>query len=297
MEKSNISNFYLLGDRWIYFKIYLSNIETDRLLIDQVLPLTENLSNNNMIQLWFFIRYFDSNNHIRLRFLLRENQKLNQVIEEFNKQLYDDINEKIIWKLETAIYRPELDRYGMNTIDLTERFFYIDSKTILNFIVLEENKFSDPDIRWLFAMRYIDYLLHKFALNSINKLNIFLNLKTSFEREFGIDNISSKQINTKFRHNSRKMESFMNENLTWFKFLIDEDKSERNFIISEIKNKFSSNKSDVEFRNYLNSIIHMSMNRIFSAKNRFYELVLYTFLYKFYQKKSSFKKNHNFNTG
>lgn len=86
-----------------------------------------------------------------------------------------------------------------------------------------------------FAMRYIDYLLHKFALNSINKLNIFLNLKTSFEREFGIDNISSKQINTKFRHNSRKMESFMNENLTWFKFLIDEDKSERNFIISEIK--------------------------------------------------------------
>ena len=42
-------------------------------------------------------------------------------------------------------------------------------------------------------------------------------------------------------------------------------------------------QESIEKDDYVRSIIHMTMNRLFRSKNRLYEMVIYDFLFRYYQ--------------
>ena len=57
----------MTGDKWLYYKLYCGVRISDSLLTDLVLPLVIKLTTESLIEKWFFIRYSDPENHIRLR--------------------------------------------------------------------------------------------------------------------------------------------------------------------------------------------------------------------------------------
>lgn len=280
--------FYLLGDKWIYFKLYLSKNIGDYILNQVIHPLCIKLIDKEAIKYWFFIRYFDDNYHIRVRLLVKEEQNINYILSEINKAIYKNVLEKIIWKIDYSIYTPELNRYGKNRMELTEKLFYFDSEIILNFINFENQNNLTPEIRWLFSIHYIDYILDSFKLSTYEKLDLFFNLKNLFEQEFKVNKISGRQINNKYREYREQIEKFVDNNYVWFQDLLIINEIERRHTIDEILNTFKQTNFD-ELKNYLSSIIHMTLNRMFPSENRFYELILYTFLHNIY-KKDSFTK-------
>jgi hypothetical protein len=64
---------------WVYFKIYSGPKAINTILIDNIFFLTSKLLNGNIISKWFFIRYADPHNHLRIRFRLKSGSEHNQL--------------------------------------------------------------------------------------------------------------------------------------------------------------------------------------------------------------------------
>ena len=59
---------FILGDEWLYYKIYTGAKTADNILIDVIKPIAQTLFDEQVIDKWFFIRYSDPDFHIRVRF-------------------------------------------------------------------------------------------------------------------------------------------------------------------------------------------------------------------------------------
>ena len=76
----SIKRTYILGDEWLYYKLYCGARTSDVILTETIKPVTEYLLNQGLIDSWFFIRYGDPDFHIRIRFHLVDLAKIGDVI-------------------------------------------------------------------------------------------------------------------------------------------------------------------------------------------------------------------------
>src|SRR5262249_15292238 len=56
------------GSEWLYAKVYTGPTTADRLLIEGIRPAVDAVLNSGVADDWFFIRYADPENHLRIRF-------------------------------------------------------------------------------------------------------------------------------------------------------------------------------------------------------------------------------------
>ena len=85
MDKLIKRNF-IIGDSWVYYKIYSGAKTSDSILAEIIKPLTEALLKEKIIDKWFFIRYSDPKHHIRLRFHYEDPHNISIIINRL--QLY-----------------------------------------------------------------------------------------------------------------------------------------------------------------------------------------------------------------
>jgi hypothetical protein len=52
---------------WVYFKIYTGTKTADKIIINQFSIITQKLKKEDVINKWFFVRYADPKNHLRIR--------------------------------------------------------------------------------------------------------------------------------------------------------------------------------------------------------------------------------------
>ena len=282
-----IQRDYILGDEWIYYKIYTGYSTSDIILVDIITPISQSLIKEKIIDKWFFIRFSDPENHLRVRFHLADSNNFNIVIQRLKTILKQYLKSNLIWNIQLDTYRPEIERYGgKKNIKLSEDLFFHDSKMIAKFISLIEGE-QGEEIRWLFSLKAIDSFLDDFDFTIQEKLNLLSNLKNGYAHEFGMSKPLKKQLNEKYRDNREKIDFFLspafsnNPDLMQIQKLLDEKKKNSSETVQKIINV--TKKSKIEINGLLNSYIHMTMNRIFKSKGRVHELVLYDFLYRHYQ--------------
>ena len=279
---------FILGEEWLYYKIYSGAKTSDLILTDVIKPIAESLLKKKIIDKWFFIRYADPKHHIRLRFHLQNLDKIGEIITCLQPTLNEYMNEDLIWKIQTDTYNRELERYGTKTMELSEALFFHDSEAIASFLSLIEGDEGD-ELRWLYGLRMVDSLLNCFSYPIDHKVNLLERLKTGFGVEFGMNRFLKKQLDNKYRQERKKIEDF---------FSLDEQKTHDYLPILKVLSKFknsippiaedlihlhSHKKLEIEIENLLSSYIHMTMNRLFKSKNRVYELVCYDFMYRYYK--------------
>lgn len=295
---TKVQRSFIIGDNWLYYKIYTGAKTSDMVLTDVIKPVVESLTKENTIDKWFFIRYADPKHHIRLRFHYTNPEHIGKIITCLQPHFSQLVNQDLIWKIKTDTYSRELERYGENTIELAEALFYYDSEAIVNFLGLIEGD-EGEELRWLFGLRMIDVLLDSFSFTMEQKLKLLEHLKTGFGNEFGINRFLKKQLDDKYRKERENIESFL--------VLVENEFPDYNPILdillsykvnitpiaNEIVHLNTHKKLEVEINNLLSSYIHMTMNRLFKSKNRVHELVVYDFLYRYYKSalaKSQYKK-------
>ncbi|MDG1040977.1 MAG: thiopeptide-type bacteriocin biosynthesis protein [Polaribacter sp.] len=258
---------FVVGDKWLYYKIYCGVTTADTILLKVIKPLTEELLALKKIKKWFFIRYSDPKPHLRFRVELINIQNLGEVIENVKKILKPYIISNQVWDIQLCTYTRELERYGKNTIEKAESFFYVDSETILGIIESSKN----DEIRFITLFNWIENILTFFKFEDQHLLFFLQNMEQRFKEEFNSNVLLKKGLNREYR----KLESpLLSKNNSEF---LNEEK------IREVMEKFlllhKKKALEVSLENLLASFIHMSINRCFRSRQRLYEMILYDFLY------------------
>lgn len=294
-----IKRQFIPGSEWLYVKIYTGNKTIDKVLTDIILPLTQKLLADEIIDKWFFIRFNDPDGHLRIRFHHSTREDFwKEVLQRLYEKLNPLLEQGLISKVLMDTYQREIERYGADTMALSEELFFSDSLAIVEFLDLVEGDEGER-YRWLFALRNVDFLLNDFGYGPEDKYHLLKDLQKGFFEEF---NNKSKEdnlrhsLNDKYRIDTKAIVNILNPEKDTEEILSAgacfERRSERNKpiiqMIREQKKPFDHGKSLNEM---LSSYIHMTMNRTFISRQRMHELVIYHYLSKYYKSQLAREKN------
>lgn len=280
---------FIVGQEWLYYKIYSGPNTSDSILINIIHPVVEKLLKKGLIDQWFFIRYSDPQHHLRVRFHLTKNENLSYVVLSILPYLENYLNQGLVWKIQTDTYERELERYGFDKITLSEELFFHESEMITMFLRVHDEHSLSEDIRWIFGLMAIDDLLNNLNFSSIQKMELLQILKTNFAKEFNLTRALKKQLDQKYRNESSKIFKFIVgfndlESELWFmKELIEKRKRQSNEICKILFELNNINLLGLNYDSLIGSYIHMLCNRLFLVNARMHEMVLYDFLFRHYK--------------
>jgi len=139
--------------KWLSVYIFY-NGEADQLLKQLVHPFIR-----QRVYRWFFIRYWEGGDHIRLRLKAAVDQH-DSIVKKFSLQ------KTLIKSVQIAAYEPEIERYGnIQSMAWAEHYFECSSVYILNWITKKEVNQSvliqaiKLHLTLLFASKYDDKIL------------------------------------------------------------------------------------------------------------------------------------------
>lgn len=272
---------------WLYYKLYCGVGNAELLLANPVKAATSHCEKKGWIHEWFFIRYTDTDFHIRLRLKLTNIKWLPYITRVFHTAFEPYRKTRFLWNLITDTYQPEYVRYGRNTLALAEHFFYQDSLAFLRF--LDETSGNEREnIRWQYAIISIDTLLDAFEFKLGDKLEFMKNLKDIFSIEFKFVAEQRKQLAKSFRKYKNEIYTSLNVQQPGDKFyllyLVLRERTEKmEPMIQKLKKMECERELSVSLLSLLSSYVHMIINRIIPEMARLHEAVIYDFLYQYYK--------------
>lgn len=301
MSKKIIDRSLIPGDEWLYYKVYTGPKTADAILVNGIRPVAQQLLRDKIIDQWFFIRYSDPKNHLRVRFKALGTENIGNVISQMYPYFKSLVDQDLVWKVQIDTYHREMERYGSNTMELSEQLFFHDSTCIADFLDMIEGD-EGEELRWLFALRGMDTFLDTFGFLDEEKLNLLDRLKTGFGIEFGMSRALKKQLDDKYRAERKKIDRFMllsMENASDYLpilQILETRKGKNTPIAAGIMDHQESGTLQIVLNDLMASYLHMFMNRLFKSNNRLHELVCYDFLYRYYKSKIARKKYQKTNT-
>lgn len=283
-----IQRSFILGEEWLYYKVYTGPNTADFILGNIIKPITDDLLKKGWIDKWFFIRYADPKEHLRIRFHLTHLDCLGKIVSLITPHLKDLIHKDLIWKIQTDIYHREIERYGTNTIDEAESLFFYDSVMISTLISIIEGD-EGEEIRWLFGLKAIDRLLDSFRYTETQKIELLNNLKANYRNEFHESKILNNQIKDKYRDKRKRIEEFMTFETSSTKDYqpLLNILNKKHIDMCPVVESILGKKLEKDINDLLSSYIHMLMNRLFKSKNRIHEMICYDFLHRYYMSKNA----------
>ncbi|MBG6112000.1 thiopeptide-type bacteriocin biosynthesis protein [Flavobacterium sp. CG_9.10] len=276
-----MKRIFCIGSEWLYYKIYTGVKTADLILLEKLYPVIVDLTAEKIIDQWFFIRYKDPDDHIRIRFNCKTPENTSNVIAKMYPVLNKLLVENSIWKIQTDTYQREIERYGENTMMDSEFLFWQDSEMIINYLKIKSD-FINDEIQLLFSCYAIDTFLNSFSLTNADKLLLMDDLQLAFKKEFSADKVLKKEMDAHYRTLSRDIDLFITGKVQQHfveLFKIIEEKSKA---IAAIAASIRV-KVEIPLLDFLSSHIHMMVNRQFTSRQRHYELIIYDHLYRYYK--------------
>lgn len=279
---------FLPGSEWLYVKIYAGINTTEKILKTIIKPLAAKLTEEGVIDKWFFIRYTDPDDHIRVRYHHATDKDFwKRVLSELNAMISREVDPGLIHKIQTDTYIREIERYGADTVEWSESIFCYDSEAVLGCIDLLEGE-EGENYRWLLAVRGVEMLLQDFGYSLQQKSAYLKRLQHHFFQEFGGGQPLQTQLNSSYRKHMRQISSFLDARQ-------DADNEIEEAIallaIRSSRIRQAIHHAPVEkWDDLIGSYIHMFLNRILLSNQRKQELVIYHFLSKYYESRVAMQK-------
>ncbi|SDH15773.1 lantibiotic dehydratase [Mucilaginibacter gossypii] len=130
---------------WIYIKIYTTDQSGEIILLDTLIPWIE--QNKARISQWFFVRYYDPDSHLRVRFRVGSADVEN--IQYELQCLTGDIRQTgLVQKIYFDTYRPETGRYTAGLIEKVEDVFFRGSEDVVRYLELNRAGKGRTDPLW-----------------------------------------------------------------------------------------------------------------------------------------------------
>ena len=291
---------FIVGDEWLYYKFYTGPKTADVILTEMIKPITEEFLSHQIIDHWFFIRYADPQLHTRIRFHVNDPKNIAPIIQAIRSHSTPYIEKNLVWKIQLDTYQREVERYGINSMDLSEKWFFYDSKMIVDMLALIEGDEGER-IRWLFGLRAVDTMLDDFGFDMEGKFDLVTILRENFGREHGMNRNLKGQMEKKFRSDRAVINELMDRNndqvsemLPLFQFLAQKSTAVKP-IAEQILTLSKNNRLGMPLNDLMSSYSHMMVNRLFKSKQRTHEMVLYDFLHRYYKSEIARQKYSKIN--
>lgn len=153
-------------DKWQYYKIYIHNKSCDAFLSKTIFPMTQKMLKEKLISRWFFIRYYDPDFHLRIRFEVDSIQHIPNLIKIIAQHLSPLCKIGLISNVSISTYQREIERYGKNFIDASETIFFIDSICICKILTKLKN---DETSKFILSFKIVDLYLFLAYGTSVSK--------------------------------------------------------------------------------------------------------------------------------
>ena len=274
IRTTHIRRTFTLGSAWLYYKFYSGTRSSDKILLEAVKPLTETLLDTHQIDQWFFIRYADPDDHVRVRLHLTDPTQLSDVIGVINEHIQPFEASGHIWKSHTDTYRREIERYGATSMEVSEQLFFADSVAVLETLAHTQEDTTRSQ-RWLRAITNVHELLGMFEYESSYKYHFVKKARDGFYEEFLVDKSFKRQIDARYRN----YRDFIADALQ----AKNSKQTSLHTTVAKIVQLSQQATLEVALDKLVGSYIHMHINRLISANQRLHELLIYDFLARYYK--------------
>ena len=283
-----------IGSEWVFFKLYGDSKRQDEFIFEHLNNIANDLLSKGIIKKYFFMRYADPKEHIRLRFNLSDRSKTGELILNLNNYFDELIDSQIISNIVIDKYEREIERYGgPDLIECAENLFFYDSELVEKLLKMKNDDYIKINFDDICIFSIISYL-DSFGLSDQEKFD-YMDSITNYKnylKEYRNDrkaliNLCNRNI---------KLESKIPDvdicNLIEDRVLAIKDYRKKIDLMEENK-KLMNSKKDI-----ILSVIHLHCNRMIGI-DRTYEKKLNTmarhtikdlnYIY------SKCEKNNNFN--
>jgi thiopeptide-type bacteriocin biosynthesis protein len=287
-ELSRAVRILPLGSEWLYVKLYGGAGTLDDVLTSAVLPLVREITKAGNDPHWFFIRYADPHDHLRIRFHGMPTQLRQDVLPLVSDAFNPLLSSGKLWKIEFDTYQREIERYGgIEGLLAAEEIFCADSEAVLE--ILQELAGDEGlDIRWRTGIMGIDRLLSDYGLDDDAKRATIEQWRNRLQEDFKTDAEGKRQLGERFRAERRKLESLIDDfpqaGGEWkFAKQAFGHRSARNMkIFEKLHSLEAQGKLTVDILELMANYAHMHINRLIRASQVPHEFVLYDFLLQLY---------------
>jgi len=177
-------------------------------------------------------------------------------------------------------YKPEIERYGEETMEFAEKIFHVSSELIISYLKHIGNtasKFSELHL----AIISVDALLEILFPENPARIALLKNIHENMKHEFD----GSKHVKLQLDNKYREYSGFIN-NIGMNRPVIAAiaGKKEFNAYVKGLKLLKSNTPamSTGKLMKLAADLIHMHLNRLFNDKQRNHEFIIYYLLYKYY---------------
>jgi len=287
----NLQRTFIPGEEWVFLKIYGGPKFLEQVLVQEIYGILEEMNHTN-INYYFFIRYADPDYHIRLRMHNLDPGPNYPIIASLTSALAQKVRDRSLWRISYETYHREIERYGSRCIELVEQLFYLDSTTILKFLLESD---CGNEFRWLYSMYWIDQLTSAFQFSDDKKVNFFDGRVRAYASEFDLQKWARVNMDKKYRKVSGQIDrllladgkDFISRNIKPGVFMFGKDSAT---LIDKILEMDSRGMLEIDLDSLVSSLIHMHVNRMFRTRPRVYELLIYYFLNKFHRSRMARNK-------
>lgn len=174
-------------DDWFYFKLYGYSKRTNE-LISYLYDKLENLIVGHKAKQYFFIRYSDPDQHLRVRVRSEKDMKF-VVFDELINLFLQFRNAGMISEVVIDTYEREIVRYGgTELIEAAEKYFFYDSRTVMKIIYMQQLKKEKFNLEYI-GVSFITMAMEAFRLPLKEKEELLSSISNQslYRKEFQQD--------------------------------------------------------------------------------------------------------------
>lgn len=284
------------GSEWLYAKIYGGAATADRVLVEHLRPVLEQLSARGLIRQWFFLRYSDPDEHLRLRIQATPNLLQHEVWPIVREALAAAREAGLAGRVQLDTYQREVRRYGGPVgVQLAETWFAADSRAALALIAATPGG-QGQDLRWRMALVGLDRMLDDLGFDLAEKARVARQARDGFAAEFGVNAGLRQQLSQKFRAERGLLTALFIAPDYLAAEASNNEPTERDTIVAAFIKRSRDTRPIAQAFRHLDergalgctleelalSLMHMWVNRVARAAHRAQEVVLYDFLDRLY---------------
>ena len=274
------------GSRWLYAKLYGSALATEVVLASELHPMIERWRAAGSIDRWHFVRYRDSDDHLRVRFHGAPDALRSEVWPALERLFQRVAHSSAIWRCQFDTYEREAARYGgPEAIELAESVFDLDSETVVGLLRAAPSDAS-PDWRWLLSARFVDAYYEEFSLDLEGRERLAKRIEAAFRREFRVDAGFEAQLSQRFRKERSLLEALFADrdrfpdHLRWAQDIADAFKAKLSPRAAEFRSLARQDRLSASLEDISASLAHMHVNRMVLSNPREHELIIHAFLHR-----------------
>lgn len=263
--------FKFPGSEWLYMRLDCGKALQDE-VICRAQTLATHLKQKGLIKNWFFVRYFDDKDHLRLRFQVNTAQLFSHVMPKVCSWATDLIREGRTSSFSFHTYEREVERYGgLPCIQHVEDIFARDSQMVSEIISSKEiGKVERP----ILCAMSVNALLEELGF-TIQERIVWLSgyLDTDQKRK-------TSDYRRKWRHIISNLFEASDDSQIGHYLSLRKLLQRHGEAPSEIHEQIESHKaiSKRTMGNVIDSLVHMHCNRLLGT-NREAELLTYSLLH------------------